>query len=78
MEEEIDEEIRIAELLKKIPDEKLNITGGAVAMGHRLGASGARILTTLIHNLIRTNKEYGVAGICNGGGEATSILVQII
>lgn len=62
--------------LLKIPEEKLNITGGAVALGHPLGASGARILTTLVHNLVRLNKRYGVAGICNGGGEATSILVE--
>lgn len=60
----------------KIPDEKLNVTGGAVAIGHPIGASGARILTTLIHNLTRLNKKRGAVGICNGGGEATSIIVE--
>jgi acetyl-CoA C-acetyltransferase len=62
----------------RIPDEKLNINGGAVALGHPIGASGARILTTLIHSLKRTGKKKGVAGICNGGGEATSIVVETI
>ncbi len=60
-----------------IPDEKLNINGGAVALGHPIGASGARILTTLIHSLKRTGKKRGAVGICNGGGEATSIIVEI-
>lgn len=60
----------------EVPSEKLNITGGAVALGHPIGASGARILTTLIHNLHRTSTKYGVAGICNGGGEATALIVE--
>lgn len=60
----------------EVPSEKLNITGGAVALGHPIGASGARILTTLIHNLHRTSAKYGVAGICNGGGEATALIVE--
>lgn len=59
-----------------IPDEKLNINGGAVALGHPIGASGARILTTLIHSLRRSGKRIGAAGICNGGGEATSIVIE--
>lgn len=59
-----------------IPEEKLNAHGGAVALGHPIGASGARILTTLIHALRQHNKKYGVAGICLGGGEAVSVLVE--
>lgn len=59
-----------------IPSEKLNIYGGAVSLGHPIGASGARILTTLIYALGRNKKKLGVAGICNGGGEATAILVE--
>jgi acetyl-CoA C-acetyltransferase len=59
-----------------IPDEKLNICGGAVALGHPLGASGAKILTTLLYSLARENKRYGAVGICNGGGEATSLIVE--
>ena len=60
----------------KIPTEKLNINGGAVALGHPIGASGARILVTLIHNLIRLGKSSGVVSICNGGGEATAMLIS--
>lgn len=59
-----------------IPEEKLNVHGGAVALGHPIGASGARILTTLIHALQKHNKKYGIAGICLGGGEAVAVLVE--
>lgn len=61
-----------------IDDEKVNINGGAVSLGHPIGASGARILTTLVHALRANNKKLGMAGICNGGGEATSLLVELI
>ncbi len=60
----------------QIPLEKLNTRGGAVALGHPIGASGARILTTLIHSLIQDKKRYGVAAICIGGGEGTAVLVE--
>ncbi len=59
-----------------IPEEKLNVHGGAVALGHPIGASGARILTTLIHALYQYNKKYGMAAICLGGGEAVSVLIE--
>ena len=59
-----------------LPEEKLNVHGGAVALGHPIGASGARILTTLIHALQKYNKKYGVAAICLGGGEAVAVLVE--
>ena len=55
---------------------KVNIRGGAVAIGHPIGASGARILTTLIHALRKEGKKRGVAAICIGGGEATAMLVE--
>lgn len=55
---------------------KVNIRGGAVALGHPIGASGARILTTLIHALRKEGKKRGVAAICIGGGEATAMLVE--
>ncbi len=61
-----------------IPKEKLNVCGGAVALGHPIGASGARILTTLLYSLRREKKRFGIAAICNGGGEATSMLVERI
>jgi len=59
-----------------IPEDKLNIYGGAVALGHPLGCSGARILNTLISALHNENKVYGVAGICNGGGGASAIVIE--
>jgi acetyl-CoA C-acetyltransferase len=55
---------------------KVNIRGGAVALGHPIGASGARILTTLVHALRKEGKKRGVAAICIGGGEATAMLVE--
>lgn len=61
-----------------IPEEKLNTRGGAVALGHPIGASGARILTTLVHALRHDKKRYGVAGICIGGGEASAVLVEAL
>ncbi|WP_333876096.1 acetyl-CoA C-acyltransferase [Flavobacterium sp.] len=59
-----------------IPSEKLNAYGGAVAMGHPLGASGARIICTLLSVLQQEKGKYGVAAICNGGGGATAIIIQ--
>lgn len=55
---------------------KLNINGGAVALGHPLGASGAKILTTLLYSLKRLDLKRGAVGICNGGGEATALVVE--
>jgi acetyl-CoA C-acetyltransferase len=55
---------------------KVNIHGGAVALGHPIGASGARILTTLIHALRQEKKSRGMASICIGGGEATAMIVE--
>lgn len=59
-----------------IENSKTNIYGGAIAMGHPLGASGARILCTLISVLIQEGGKYGVAAICNGGGGATAMIIQ--
>lgn len=55
---------------------KVNITGGAIALGHPIGASGARVLTTLIHQLRRTGKETGVASLCIGGGMGIALVLQ--
>ncbi len=60
-----------------ISDEKVNVNGGAVALGHPLGASGARIVVTLIHALINNNKKVGAAAICNGGGGASAMVVSV-
>jgi acetyl-CoA C-acetyltransferase len=59
-----------------IPLERLNVHGGAVALGHPIGASGARILTTLLYTLRRYRKRYGMAAICIGGGEASALIVE--
>ena len=59
-----------------IPQEKLNICGGAIALGHPIGASGARVLTTLLHQMTRTGAKRGVASLCLGGGNSVSMLLE--
>lgn len=59
-----------------IPESKLNICGGGIALGHPIGASGARVLTTLIHQLRRTGGKRGVAALCLGGGNAVAMVVE--
>ena len=61
-----------------IPSEKLNIHGGACALGHPVGATGARIIATLAHALVRYNGRRGVAALCIGGGEATAVAIERI
>ncbi len=61
-----------------LSEEKVNIYGGAVSMGHPIGASGARILVTLLNALKNKKKKYGIACLCIGGGEASAILVEMI
>jgi acetyl-CoA C-acetyltransferase len=61
-----------------IPDEKINIHGGALALGHPLGASGARVVVTLLHALKKYNKKKGVAALCIGGGEGVAIAVELV
>ncbi|KAL8186002.1 UNVERIFIED_CONTAM: Acetyl-CoA acetyltransferase, cytosolic [Gekko kuhli] len=60
----------------KLNPEKVNIEGGAVALGHPLGASGCRILVTLVHALERTGKKRGVAALCIGGGMGIAMCVE--
>ena len=62
----------------KIDPAKVNVHGGAVSLGHPLGASGARILVTLIHVLKANGARYGAAGICNGGGGASAMVIENI
>lgn len=59
-----------------LKSEQVNANGGAVSLGHPLGSSGARILVTLIHILKQNNAKYGAAGICNGGGGASSVVIE--
>ena len=60
-----------------IPESKLNIAGGGIALGHPIGASGARVLTTLIHQLHRTGGKRGVAALCLGGGNSVAMVVEV-
>lgn len=62
----------------KIPAEKVNVHGGAVALGHPIGCSGARILVTLLHALQRTGGKRGIACLCIGGGEAVALAVETV
>lgn len=62
----------------KLDAKKVNLNGGAVALGHPIGASGARILTTLINVLQQHNKKYGLATLCIGGGEASALIIERI
>lgn len=59
-----------------IPHDKININGGGCALGHPIGASGARIIVTLLHSLEKQGLKTGVAGLCIGGGEATAVSVE--
>ncbi len=60
----------------KLDEAKVNVRGGAISLGHPIGASGARILVTLMHTLQQTNQRYGLASLCIGGGEATAMVIE--
>ncbi|MDE3112658.1 MAG: acetyl-CoA C-acetyltransferase [Chloroflexota bacterium] len=61
-----------------VPEEKLNVNGGAVALGHPIGASGARLLVTLLYALRKRGKRRGVASLCIGGGEAVAVAIELV
>jgi len=60
-----------------IPLEKVNVNGGAVAIGHPIGASGARVLITLIYEMMRRDAKRGVAALCLGGGNSVAMAVEL-
>ena len=60
-----------------VDEERVNVNGGAIALGHPIGASGARILTTLIWELRRRGGGRGVAAICSGGGQGDAVIVEV-
>ncbi|WP_027014246.1 acetyl-CoA C-acyltransferase [Comamonas composti] len=62
----------------KVPHDKVNVNGGACALGHPIGASGARILVTLLHALQARGKKKGLATLCIGGGEATAMAIELL
>ena len=59
-----------------VPDEIFNVNGGAVALGHPIGCSGARVLTTLLYAMKDRNKETGLATLCLGGGNAVTMIIR--
>jgi acetyl-CoA C-acetyltransferase len=61
-----------------VPHEKVNVNGGACALGHPIGASGARIMVTLIHALKARGLKKGLATLCIGGGEATAVALEVL
>jgi acetyl-CoA C-acetyltransferase len=61
----------------KLDPSKVNVNGGAVSLGHPLGCSGARVLVTLVHAMKNRNEKWGGAGICNGGGGASAVVVEL-
>ena len=60
-----------------VDEEKVNVNGGAVALGHPIGASGGRILATLVYELRRRGGGRGLAAICSGGGQGDAVLVEV-
>ena len=60
-----------------LPHDKVNVHGGACALGHPIGCSGARIITTLLHALRKYDLKTGVAALCIGGGEATAVAIEL-
>ncbi len=60
----------------ELDPEKVNVNGGSVALGHPIGASGARVLTTLLHEMKKRDVNKGLASLCLGGGEAVALIVN--
>ena len=58
--------------------EKLNPHGGAIAMGHPLGGSGARLMTTMVHNMVNNDIKYGLQTMCEGGGQANATILELL
>jgi acetyl-CoA C-acetyltransferase len=61
-----------------LDENKVNVNGGAIALGHPVGSTGARIVTTLIYELIRRKERYGVATLCVGGGQGMAIMIEAV
>jgi len=66
----------IHEKIGEIPLEKLNVNGGAIALGHPVGSTGSRLVVTLAHELMRSKKKYGIATLCIGGGQGGAVLIE--
>jgi acetyl-CoA C-acetyltransferase/acetyl-CoA acyltransferase len=66
----------IEEVVGEIPMEKLNVNGGAIALGHPVGSTGSRLVVTLAHELKRRNAKYGMASLCIGGGQGGAVIIE--
>lgn len=66
----------VTQKMLNIPSEKINVNGGAIAYGHPIGATGGRILTTLVHEMRRRQLRYGIAAICSGGAQGDAVLIE--
>jgi acetyl-CoA C-acetyltransferase len=79
---EINEAFAVVSLINnrllKLSTEEVNINGGAVALGHPIGASGARVLTTLLYAMRQKNAKRGIASLCIGGGEASALIIETV
>lgn len=79
---EINEAFAVVSLINnrllKLSTEKVNINGGAIALGHPIGASGARVLTTLLYAMRQKNAKRGIASLCIGGGEASALIIETV
>jgi acetyl-CoA C-acetyltransferase len=62
----------------KVPDDRLNVNGGAIALGHPIGASGARIMTSLLAEMRRRGVRYGLQTMCEGGGQANATILELV
>jgi acetyl-CoA C-acetyltransferase len=59
-----------------LPEERLNVNGGAIALGHPIGATGARIIVTLVHEMIKRDVAHGMASLCISGGQGMAVLLE--
>lgn len=66
----------VEKLWGEIPDEKLNVNGGAIALGHPVGSTGSRLVVTLAHELRRRKAQYGIASLCIGGGQGGAVIIE--
>jgi acetyl-CoA acetyltransferase family protein len=70
------EQLGRSEAIGEIDPEKLNVNGGAIALGHPVGATGARLVLTMLHEMKRRNVQFGIASLCVGGGQGAAMLLE--
>ena len=75
-EKEIADRFDVDTIWGDIPDEKLNVNGGAIALGHPVGSTGSRLVVTLAHEMRRRKSQYGMASLCIGGGQGGACIIE--